>query len=113
MHDDFADIGDSEPFEANYKSLTILAPVILNSDNKLKIVNGDPDYPLIYLESFKKFLLTYQPKEDEEGKLTNETKGIVYSHKYSHIGAESKIPDLQAGPDYNDSGRPKPREEDL
>jgi hypothetical protein len=38
-------------------------PLLLNADNKLKIVSGDPEYPLIYIETgSKRYLMTYQLK---------------------------------------------------
>jgi hypothetical protein len=38
-------------------------PLLLTADNKLKIVSGDPEYPLVYIETAnKKYLMTYQMK---------------------------------------------------
>lgn len=85
-------------------------PLLLNAENKLKIVSGDPEYPLIYLETSKKYLLTYQIKEEEES--SNQSQRQSYTYKYAQIGSDSKTPELHMSLDLNDTNR-KPREEEL
>jgi hypothetical protein len=41
-------------------------PFTLTSDSKFRIISGDIEFPLIYIETSKKYLLTYQPKEPQE-----------------------------------------------
>lgn len=85
----------------------------MNSDNKLKIISGDPEYPLIYLESSKKYLLTYQLKEDDEDKSGNQTQRSVYAYRYAQIGSEPRPTELHISLGINDSQKHKVREEEI
>ena len=56
-------------------------PFTLTSDSQFKIICGDLSNPLIYIETARKYLLTYQSREEEDQK--NKTKRVIYTYKYS------------------------------
>jgi hypothetical protein len=85
-------------------------PLLPTTSSKLRIISGDPEYPLIYMETSKKYLLTYQIKEDEEGKPDNQTQRPTYTYKYAQIGSDMKSPELHVNLDMNDSLKLKHRE---
>ena len=66
-------------------------PFTLTSDSQFKIISGDLSFPLVYIETSKKYLLTYQSREEEDAK--NKTRKIIYSYKYSEIGTSVKSPE--------------------
>lgn len=84
-------------------------PIALTSDSKFRIVNSDLEYPLIYLEASKKFLLTYQLKEDDDS--SNQTLRHSYAYKYSQIGIDSKPSVLHLSPSNNNDTKFKRKEE--
>jgi hypothetical protein len=57
------EIGEGQPFDAFNSIFLLPMPLLLTADNKLKIISGDPEYPLVYIETAnKKYLMTYQLK---------------------------------------------------
>lgn len=57
------EIGEVQPFDALNNIFLLPMPLLLTADKKLKIVSGDPEYPLVYIETAnKKYLMTYQMK---------------------------------------------------
>lgn len=89
MADQFAELGEGEPQEVPSKTIYIPMPTAVLADSThFSLISGDVDYPLIYLRTPKKYLLTYQPvEEDERG---NASKRVGYIYKYEAIGADQR-----------------------
>ena len=59
MADQFAELGEGEPQEVPSKTIYIPMPTAVLADSThFSLISGDVDYPLIYLRTPKKYLLT-------------------------------------------------------
>jgi hypothetical protein len=54
------------PIESEGKSIIVPMPFVLTGESKFKIIYGDPEFPLIYIEAVKKYLLAYHLKDDSD-----------------------------------------------